>query len=381
MARPKKVKNEDVEETEESKKPKSLIERMKARSTATSFILSDDEFPVKRYISTGNYMLNALISADPFLGAPTGRSIQLAGQKGVGKTFVGLELMKNALNIHKDYIGQILDSEFANNDNRAQRERGLPTEQILWTGIDTIEKTKTEIITQLDNLVKGDDCVMLIDSIGMLPSEKELIESRTTVAEKRDMTRAQALKSLFRTITMPLGYKDVLLVAINHVYAATGSFIPHDVVAGGGGPAYGTSIIVIMSKSALKDGDEVVGSVIRAKTEKNRFAREKAEIRFNIEFSGGINLYSGLLEFCIDEELLVVPKGGMPKSGDIHKVKEFLFNGKADKVLKYAQLTPKFWEWYLHDGGLADILREHFKYSTIADQIDDDEFDPILLTE
>jgi RecA/RadA recombinase len=289
--------------------------------------------------------------------------------------------MKNALNIHKDYIGQILDSEFANNDNRAQRERGLPTEQILWTGIDTIEKTKTEIITQLDNLVKGDDCVMLIDSIGMLPSEKELIESRTTVAEKRDMTRAQALKSLFRTITMPLGYKDVLLVAINHVYAATGSFIPHDVVAGGGGPAYGTSIIVIMSKSALKDGDEVVGSVIRAKTEKNRFAREKAEIRFNIEFSGGINLYSGLLEFCIDEELLVVPKGGMPKSGDIHKVKEFLFNGKADKVLKYAQLTPKFWEWYLHDGGLADILREHFKYSTIADQIDDDEFDPILLTE
>jgi RecA/RadA recombinase len=381
MARPKKVKNEDVEETEESKKPKSLIERMKAKSTATSFILSDDEFPVKRYISTGNYMLNALISADPFLGAPTGRSIQLAGQKGVGKTFVGLELMKNALNIHKDYIGQILDSEFANNDNRAQRERGLPTEQILWTGIDTIEKTKTEIITQLDNLVKGDDCVMLIDSIGMLPSEKELIESRTTVAEKRDMTRAQALKSLFRTITMPLGYKDVLLVAINHVYAATGSFIPHDVVAGGGGPAYGTSIIVIMSKSALKDGDEVVGSVIRAKTEKNRFAREKAEIRFNIEFSGGINLYSGLLEFCIDEELLVVPKGGMPKSGDIHKVKEFLFNGKADKVLKYAQLTPKFWEWYLHDGGLADILREHFKYSTIADQIDDDEFDPILLTE
>jgi len=381
MARPKKVKNEDVEETEESKKPKSLIERMKAKSTATSFILSDDEFPVKRYISTGNYMLNALISADPFLGAPTGRSIKLAGQKGVGKTFVGLELMKNALNIHKDYIGQILDSEFANNDNRAQRERGLPTEQILWTGIDTIEKTKTEIITQLDNLVKGDDCVMLIDSIGMLPSEKELIESRTTVAEKRDMTRAQALKSLFRTITMPLGYKDVLLVAINHVYAATGSFIPHDVVAGGGGPAYGTSIIVIMSKSALKDGDEVVGSVIRAKTEKNRFAREKAEIRFNIEFSGGINLYSGLLEFCIDEELLVVPKGGMPKSGDIHKVKEFLFNGKADKVLKYAQLTPKFWEWYLHDGGLADILREHFKYSTIADQIDDDEFDPILLTE
>ncbi|MGD0331396.1 MAG: hypothetical protein ABSB40_13285, partial [Nitrososphaeria archaeon] len=381
MAKPKKVKNEEEVETEESKKPKSLIERMKARSTATSFILSDDEFPVKRYISTGNYMLNALISADPFLGAPTGRSIQLAGQKGVGKTFVGLELMKNALNIHKDYIGQILDSEFANNDNRAQRERGLPTEQILWTGIDTIEKTKTEIITQLDNLVKGDDCVMLIDSIGMLPSEKELIESRTTVAEKRDMTRAQALKSLFRTITMPLGYKDVLLVAINHVYAATGSFIPHDVVAGGGGPAYGTSIIVIMSKSALKDGDEVVGSVIRAKTEKNRFAREKAEIRFNIEFSGGINLYSGLLEFCIDEELLVVPKGGMPKSGDIHKVKEFLFNGKADKVLKYAQLTPKFWEWYLHDGGLADILREHFKYSTIADQIDDDEFDPILLTE
>ena len=57
MARLKKVKDESLEETEESKKPKSLIERMKAKSTATSFILSDDEFPVKRYISTGNYIL------------------------------------------------------------------------------------------------------------------------------------------------------------------------------------------------------------------------------------------------------------------------------------------------------------------------------------
>ena len=380
MARPKKANAEISEEIEESKKPKSLIERMKARSTATSFILSDNEFPVKRYISTGNYMLNCLISADPFLGAPTGRSIQFAGQKGVGKTFVGLEIMKNALNIHKEYIGQILDSEFANSDDKSQRERGLPTEQILWTGIDTIEKTKTEIITQLDDIVKGEDCVMLIDSIGMLPSEKELLEARTIVAEKKDMTRAQALKSLFRTITMPLGYKDVLMVVINHTYASVGSFIPHDVVAGGGGPAYGTSIIVIMSKSALKDGDEVVGAVIRAKTEKNRFAKEKAEIRFNIEFSGGINLYSGLLEFCVDERWLI-PKGAIPKSGDIHKIKEFLFNGREDKVLKYGQLTPKFWEWYLHDGGLADILREHFRYSTIADQIDEDNFDPILLTE
>lgn len=148
------------------------------------------------------------------------------------------------------------------------------------------------------------------------------------------------------------------------------SFIPMDVIAGGGGPAYGVSTTLMIAKSQLKDGDEVVGAKLRCKTDKNRFAKEKAEVTFTIDFEGGLNLYSGLLDFCYDNKILI-PTSAVPKSGDIRKVKGWKLR---DVEYSRKEITPEFWEKFLKDE-LADILRDTFKYKSVADElaIDDEE--------
>lgn len=367
MARPK-VNKEDNEKKPKENKSGGLLSRLKKASGSTcASILSDDEYPIRDWISTGNYMLNCLISADPFKGIPSGRSIQLAGQKGVGKTFIAIEIMKNAQKAY-GYDGVIWDSEFANNDKKGMEDRGLDSSKILWCGVETIEGMKTETLNTIEEIEPSEKVIMMIDSLGNLPSRKEL-EDGYSGSDKKDMTRASALKSFFRSITMPVGFKNIPLIAINHVYAQVGSFIPMDVVAGGGGPAYGVSITVLIAKSQLKDGDEVVGAKLRCKTDKNRFAKEKAEVVFTIDFEGGLNLYSGLLDFCYDEEIMK-PLSAVPKSGDIRKIKGWEYKGVE---YKRSEITPEFWEKALADD-LGDILRNKFKYQSAVEglELDDD---------
>lgn len=358
-----KKKEEPVEKVKKEKKSGGLLARLKkASGSENASIIADDEYPVRDYISTGNYMLNCLVAADPYLGVPSGRSIQLAGQKGVGKTFIGLEILKNATR-KMGYDAVIWDSEFANNDKKSMEARGMDTTKMLWVGIEHIEGMKTETLKMIEEIDPSDKVCMLVDSIGNLPSRKEL-EDGYSGSDKKDMTRASALKSYFRVVTMPVGYKNIALVLINHVYAQVGSFIPMDVVAGGGGPAYGASITVMITKAQLKDGDDVVGARLTCKTDKNRFAKEKKEVKFTIDFEGGLNLYSGLLDYCYGEGLFT-PSSTVPKSGDIRKIKGWTYNG-----VEYARkdLTPEFWEKTLKEG-LADYLRNDFKYQSVAQDL------------
>jgi RecA/RadA recombinase len=364
MARPKK------EETVKEKSTGSLLNRLKkASGSDTAFVLHDNELPINDWISTNNYMLNSLISGDPFKGIPSGRSVQLAGEKGTGKTMIAISIMNEA--IKKGYSACLFDSEFANNDKDDMESKGVDTENVLWLGVNTVEDLKYQTISILDEISENEKVIMITDSIGNLDTIKAISDTKEQ-NNKSDMTRSKQLKSFFRQICMPLGYKNVPLVCINHTYADTSgsSFIPNQqIIAGGGGPAYGTSIILVTSKSQLKDGDDVVGAIIKIKSEKNRFAKEKSMIRMTIDFrKGGIQKYSGLLEFAVDEGILV-PDSKIPKSGDISKIRKFIY--KDEELLK-KDITPEFWEKCLVDG-LSDVLKNKFKYSSSTDGLVDDE--------
>ena len=371
MARMKKETNEE-ESKPKKKKSGTLAERMReASGSKCATIISEDKYPIREYINTGNYMLNCLMNADPFGGIPTGRSIMFSGQKSVGKTFLSLEIMKNAqLN---GYSGFIFDSEFSNNNNKDMSDRGLDTDNIVWAGIETIEETKTQVLNVLDEIESEDKAIFMIDSIGNLPSKKELEDSYSG-SDKKDMTRPSALKSLFRTTTMPAGFKNVPILVINHVYANTGSFLPMDVVAGGGGPQYGVSISVIIAKSQLKDGDVVIGAKLKCKTDKNRLAKEKKTVTFTIDFDGGLSPTSGLLDYCYENEIFT-PNKAVPKSGDIRKIKSWTYNG--EEILT-KDMNEEFWVTLLR-GELGEILKKDFKYMSakeeLVDQEDQEEFE------
>ena len=60
---------------------------------------------------------------------------------------------------------------------------------------------------------------------------------------------------------------------------------------------YASSTIVYLSKSKEKDGTEVIGNIIRAKTQKSRLSKENKQVEIRLYYDErGLDKYYGLLE-------------------------------------------------------------------------------------
>jgi hypothetical protein len=122
---------------------------------------------------------------------------------------------------------------------------------------------------------------------------------------KRDMSKQQMLRELFRDITMDMSVLKVPLIPVNHVYEVIGAYVPTQAVSGGGGAKYGASTIITLKKKAERDVDKKqVGVIITARATKSRFVRENKEVEIYLNFETGINPYYGLDQFLKDETII-----------------------------------------------------------------------------
>lgn len=275
-------------------------------------ILIEKEIKERTYISTGNYLLDAAVSARLLNGGIlAGRIFGLLGESGAGKSFIAYSICKSSQK--NGYSVIYIDTE-----------NSIDLEGISKMGIDTsldkfrlIRTNKVEDINMtisqlLDDLkeqkLSGYEIpkiLIVLDSIGMMSSNKEK-EDLLKGDMKQDMTRAKQLNSMFRSISSDLGYLDIPMVCCNHTYLSQGSMYPMEISKGGMGLVYAASILGFLSKSKLKTGDEdemdlgQSGITVLFKTQKNRLAKPK-KIRFDISFLNGLNPYNGLENFCRPE--------------------------------------------------------------------------------
>ena len=366
----KKILKENDKDAQEKKKNMSFGERMKLASKSEYAQLQGegevDNYSIRDWISTGNWLFNAQISGDPFKGCPSGRVMQLAGINSSGKTYLMLETIKSAQAL--GYFAVILDSEFANNDKAELKKRGINLENCLFIPVDTVEAVSTTVINLLDEIGVNEKVIIGIDSIGNLSTNKEI----TDIAEGNetaDMTRARKLRAFFRTCTLKAGIKNVPIIPINHTYSQIGGFGGR-VVGGGEGSLYNSSIIAEFTKAQEKSVDktETVGALITSTVTKCRTAKEKTKIKFSINFEEGLTLESGLLDYCLDEKILL-------------KVKQsFVYNkafcGKEpwfdETEYSKSKLTQEWWKTFL-DNYLADYLRNQFRYQASTEGISAEE--------
>lgn len=312
--------------------------------------LIEDEIKTTDYIDTGNIMLNFLISSKKDKGIPNDKIIEFAGPASTGKTFIMLEIFKQAQK--KGYDVVLFDTEWAN-DVEILRKRGLDLDKILVIPVDTVESLKTQILTVLDDIeVEKNKVIIGIDSLGNLTTIKELSDS-SEGKDKKDMTRASQIKSLFRTITLKAGIKQTPIIVLNHTYTNISSFIPSNTISGGSGAFYNPSIIIELNKSQDKDGSEIKGIIVSAKSIKNRFAKERMKVKFKIGYSKGIERYSGLFDFCLENNIF-------KKEG-----KKIIFQNK--EFTKKDFENESFCEELLNSGGLNNILENLFSYQNDID--------------
>ena len=123
-------------------------------------------------------------------------------------------------------------------------------------------------------------------------------------------------------------------------------------MGGGSGLKYAASTIVYLSKKKEKDGKEVIGNIIKAKTHKSRLTKENRQVDVRLYYDErGLDKYYGLLELG---EI-----GGMWKN----VAGRYEINGKK---LYAKQILANTEEYFTEEvmQKLDTIAKEYFSYGT-----------------
>lgn len=197
---------------------------METISKKTAISIEKDK-KVKTYIDTDIYMLNALLSKSILHGGLSKNRITIfVGEESVGKSYLCYNIARNAQK-KENYNVIYIDTEFSIElSDLEQFGIDITPERFMLIRSNKVEDLKIMLTQFLDGLkeqkLKGidiDKTIIFLDSIGQLASNKE-VEDAKEGKNKADMSRAKAIKSLFRIINSDLGYLDIPLVCTNHQY-------------------------------------------------------------------------------------------------------------------------------------------------------------------
>ena len=332
----------------------SIMDKLKKNSKIkTTEVLEDSVFfQEKDVVTTEVPMINVALSGDTDGGLSSGLTV-LAGPSKHFKTSFALLMASAYLKEHEDAVLLFYDSEFGSPQSYFE-SFGIDPSRVLHTPITDVEQLKFDLVGQLDNLDRGDKVCIVIDSIGNLASKKEL-EDALNEKGVADMSRAKALKGLFRMVTPYLTMKNIPLLAVNHTYQEIGLF-PKAIVSGGTGIYYSADNIWIIGRKQEKQGTEIKGYHFVINVEKSRFVREKSKVPISVTWEGGIETYSGLLDVALAGNYVAKPSNGWYCHVD-KETGELL----DPKVRAKDTLTKEFWEPIMTGTDFKKFIKGHYQ--------------------
>jgi hypothetical protein len=335
----------------------SLLEKLKksSRSAGVSILSESKLFSDKELVSTPVPMINAALSGSIDGGLGSGLTV-LAGPSKHFKTSFALLMAAAYLNKYKDAVLMFYDSEFGS--PQAYFESfGIDTSRVLHTPVTNIEELKFDLVHQLNEITRKDKVVIVIDSIGNIASKKE-VDDAVNMKSVADMTRAKALKGLFRMITPQLTINDIPLLAINHTYMEQ-TMYPKAIVSGGTGVTYSADNIWILGRQQEKVGTDIKGYHFIINVEKSRFVKEKSKIPISVSWEGGIEKWSGLIDVAMEGGYVVKPKNGWYMAMNPATGLELSGNCRLAQTM-----CEDFWSTVLEETDFKDFIERKYKISS-----------------
>ena len=252
------------------------------------------------YVDTGSFIFNGLVSGSIFGGVSSNKITAIAGESSTGKTFFSLAVVKNFLDSNPDAYCLYFDTESAITKSLLE-DRGVDTSRLVVVNVVTIEQFRSKALKAVDIYLKTKTedrkpCMFVLDSLGMLSTEKEINDALED-KQVRDMTKSQLVKGAFRMLTLKLGQANIPMIVTNHTYDVIGAYVPTKEMGGGSGLKYASSTIIYLTKKKEKDGKDVIGNLIKAKTAKSRLSKENKDVTVRLFYDDrGLDKYYGLLD-------------------------------------------------------------------------------------
>lgn len=332
----------------------------------TAPLLESKVYGKKDMAPTQVPMVNVALSGKIDGGVVPGLLI-LAGPSKHFKSAFALLMAGAYMQRNPDAVLLFYDAEFGTPQAYFQ-SFGIDMDRVVHTPITNVEELKFDISQQLDQIDKKEKVIVVIDSIGNLASKKE-VEDAMDGKSVADMSRAKAIKSLFRIVTPHLNLKDIPLIAVNHTYK-TQEMYSKDVVSGGTGIYYSADSIWIIGRQQDKVGTEIQGYHFIINIEKSRYVKEKSKIPISVSWDGGIMKWSGVMDIAEKGGYLTKPKVGWyeamnPETGEV----------LSEKMMRAKEIidNKEFWLMMLEKTNLSQFIKDTFTIGASGAIMRDDE--------
>ncbi len=270
----------------------------KESGTRVAYNLSEDESPthVKRWISTGSQLLDYICSNRKDGGLPEGRIVEIFGPPSIGKSHIATQIARttqqmggivvyidteNATSVENlGMLGVDVSKRFVYVDTHC-------TEEVLSIAEATIMKTRA--------LGKDVPVTIVWDSVAASSPKAELLGDY----DKESIgLQARAISKGMRKITGVIANQNVLFVILNQIRTKIGVMYgdPDTTPGGKAIPFHASTRIKLGAGQQIKDGDDVVGIHVSAKTIKNKVAPPFRKINFEIHFGKGIREHEQIFD-------------------------------------------------------------------------------------
>lgn len=209
-----------------------MMERLlKTTSVTGSSMLSESSFfNAKNMVKTSMPILNIAFSGEVDGGFAPGITV-LSGDSKTFKSALSLFCLKAYLDKYEDAIGILYDTEYGITPDYV-KSFGIDATRVIHIPVEHVEQLKFDFVKKLEEIKRGDHVFFLVDSIGQISSKKETDDAHDEKSVA-DMTRAKAIRSLLRLVTIQLTKKELPCFLINHVYVEIGAMYPKTIIPGG----------------------------------------------------------------------------------------------------------------------------------------------------
>lgn len=271
-----------------------------------------------------------------------------------GKSYIcSGNIAKNAQNAGIFPI--LIDSENAL-DEKWLQDLGVDTSEdkllkLSMAMVDDVAKTISEFMKSYKEMPSDQrpKVIIIIDSLGMLLVPSEMVQFQEGSLRGDLGRKPKALTALVRNCINLISNELVGILATNHTYASQDPYNPDQIISGGQGFIYASSIVVAMKKMKLKEDDEgnktttVNGIRAGCMVTKSRYSQPFQKIEVQIPYDTGMSPTSGLFDL-FESKNLVTKEGNRYAYTDL--------NGEIHKYFRK--------EWNKNENGILDLVMKEY---------------------
>ncbi|MGP8165340.1 MAG: recombinase RecA [Steroidobacteraceae bacterium] len=275
-------------------------------------------------IPTGSLGLDIALGVG---GIPRGRVIEIFGPESSGKTTLTLAIIASAQS--HGGTAAFVDAEHALDPVYAEK-LGVKVNDLLVSQPDTGEQA----LEITDMLVRsGAVDVVVVDSVAALTPKAEI---EGEMGDQHMGLQARLMSQALRKLTGNIKRSNTIVIFINQIRMKIGVMFgnPETTTGGNALKFYSSVRLDIRRIGAIKNGEEVVGSLTRVKVVKNKVAPPFREAEFEIMYGTGISKEGELIELGVLHNLV-------EKSGSWYSYKGERIGQGKDNARVFLQQHPE----------------------------------------